>query len=55
MKPIKHCPDCLEEIWDVSTIDQHLNKCWKCGLKFLDDIDVADVLDEFINNSPSCH
>jgi hypothetical protein len=31
------CPNCLMEVWDVATIDQHLNKCWDCGLKFLND------------------
>ena len=28
------CPGCGEEVWDVSTVDQRLNKCWKCGLRF---------------------
>jgi hypothetical protein len=35
--PEKRCPECGEIVWDVATIDQHLNKCWKCGLKFLND------------------
>jgi len=33
----KKCPECGEIVWDVSNADQHLNKCWKCGLKFFDD------------------
>ena len=33
----KPCPKCGELVWDVATADQHLNKCWNCGLKFFDD------------------
>ncbi len=33
----KHCPECNEIVWDKTTADQHLNKCWNCGLKFFDD------------------
>jgi len=32
-KTIAVCPQCGEDIWDVSTVDQRLNKCWKCGLR----------------------
>lgn len=28
------CPKCNAEVWDVATVDQHLNKCWECGLRF---------------------
>ncbi len=28
------CPKCGKEIWDKSTIDQRLNWCHNCGLKF---------------------
>jgi predicted RNA-binding Zn-ribbon protein involved in translation (DUF1610 family) len=28
------CPRCGEEVWDRSTPDQRLNKCWNCGLRF---------------------
>lgn len=31
------CPKCGKEIWDVSTVDQALNKCWNCGMRFLND------------------
>lgn len=31
-KPL--CPDCNQPVWDVATIDQRLNKCWSCGLRF---------------------
>jgi hypothetical protein len=33
-KAVKKCPGCMAEIWDVSTVDQRLNKCWECGLRF---------------------
>lgn len=33
------CPECQEPIWDVSTVDQALNKCWNCGVRFLNDIE----------------
>jgi len=29
-----NCPKCKRKIWDKSTIDQRLNKCWDCGLRF---------------------
>ena len=29
-----YCPKCKEEIWDKSSIDQRLNKCWNCGIRF---------------------
>lgn len=32
-KQIK-CPDCKAIIWDKKTIDQRLNKCHGCGLRF---------------------
>jgi len=28
------CPNCKKIIFDVATVDQRLNKCWECGLKF---------------------
>jgi len=28
------CPKCKQEIWDVATPDQRLNKCWQCEIKF---------------------
>lgn len=31
------CPDCGNHVWDVATVDQHLNKCWNCGLRFFSD------------------
>ena len=33
------CPGCGEVVWDTATVDQHLNKCWACGLKFYDDVE----------------
>jgi hypothetical protein len=30
----KKCPKCGEDIWDTSTVDQRLNKCWNCGTRF---------------------
>jgi DNA-directed RNA polymerase subunit RPC12/RpoP len=33
----KICPECSETVWDVSTIDQRLNKCWNCGIRWMDD------------------
>src|SRR5579864_862221 len=33
-KAAKTCPNCGKEIWDVSTVDQRLNKCWNCGIRF---------------------
>lgn len=32
------CPDCDEPVWDIATVDQHLNKCWKCGLRFMNEV-----------------
>ena len=29
-----HCPRCNKIIWDHATVDQRLNKCWECGLRF---------------------
>lgn len=37
----KKCPECGEDVWDEATIDQRLNKCWKCGLKFMNDTEDA--------------
>ena len=34
----KTCPECGAGVWDVSTVDQALNKCWSCGIRWLDDI-----------------
>jgi ssDNA-binding Zn-finger/Zn-ribbon topoisomerase 1 len=28
------CPQCHEEVWDIANVDQRLNKCWNCGLRF---------------------
>jgi hypothetical protein len=28
------CPGCGKTVWDIATIDQRLNKCWECGLRF---------------------
>lgn len=33
-KPDAICPECKAVVWDTATVDQHLNKCWGCGLKF---------------------
>jgi predicted RNA-binding Zn-ribbon protein involved in translation (DUF1610 family) len=33
------CPKCGKVVWDVATADQHLNKCWECGLRFFPDCD----------------
>ena len=33
----KKCPECGAVVWDVATVDQRLNKCWMCGLRFMDD------------------
>ncbi len=30
----KICPQCGDVVWDVATLDQRLNKCWECGLRF---------------------
>lgn len=35
----KKCPKCGEVTWDVSGVDQALNKCWKCGWRWMDDLD----------------
>jgi transcription elongation factor Elf1 len=29
-----NCPRCGEQVWDTATVDQRLNKCWGCGLRF---------------------
>lgn len=28
------CPSCNGVVWDIATIDQRLNKCWGCGVRF---------------------
>lgn len=33
-KPPVVCPKCGEPVWDVATVDQRLNKCHNCGLRF---------------------
>ncbi len=38
------CPECGVLVWDVATIDQALNKCWGCGLRFMNDIDDEEVM-----------
>jgi len=37
------CPKCGSKIWDTSNVDQRLNKCWKCGLRF-DNMDNGPVI-----------
>jgi hypothetical protein len=37
----KKCPHCSKDIWDESTVDQRLNKCWDCGMRF-DNPDSSD-------------
>ena len=36
------CPKCNEKVWDKATVDQQLNKCWECGLRF----DNRDIVKE---------
>jgi len=43
-KAPKKCRGCGKDIWDVSTVDQRLNKCHECGLEF--DNDEGDDEDE---------
>jgi Zn-finger nucleic acid-binding protein len=31
------CPDCNAEVWDVAKVGQALNKCWECGLRWMND------------------
>lgn len=33
------CPKCGKEVWDTANVDQALNKCWDCGLKWLSEPD----------------
>src|ERR1017187_1717418 len=33
------CPECGESVWDVSGVDQALNKCWACGHRWMNDMD----------------
>lgn len=28
------CPKCNGDVWDLATVDQRLNKCWDCGVRF---------------------
>lgn len=38
-KADKKCPKCGKSAWDVSTVDQKLNKCWDCKNRWMDDPD----------------
>ena len=43
VQPDIFCPKCGETVWDKATLDQALNKCWKCGQRFLNDPDDASA------------
>ena len=39
------CPTCGKEVWDVATVDQRLNKCHECGIKF-NSPELEEAIDE---------
>jgi len=38
-REVKYCVKCGAKCTDVSTVDQRLNKCWECGIRWMDDPD----------------